>query len=180
MLQYTTQNLLLRATTKEHLLAELEQPQKLAELLNVTVTEEWPPGEYDKDAVRFLLSAMEEADEKEKGWFSWYGIESQKVSGLPCLVAAGGFFGPPSELGIVEIGYSVIQSKQGRGYATEIVQALVNIAFSDDRVNSIIAHTYPVNVASVKVLEKNGFYLVETDDKTGLLLFELVKTVTIR
>ncbi|MBI2419001.1 MAG: GNAT family N-acetyltransferase [Ignavibacteriales bacterium] len=168
------------AAGKEHMQAELEAPRKLAAILNVAVNEEWPPGEYDADAVRYLLSAMEEAGETAVGWFSWYGIENRNETEKPCLVAAAGFFGPPSDSGVVEIGYSVIHSRQGRGYATEMVAALVEIAFADSRVNSIIAHTYPVNIASVKVLEKNGFNLVETDDKTGLLLFELLKTVTIR
>lgn len=180
MLRHTTKNLFLMAASAEHLHIELEQPEKLAALLNATVTEEWPPGEYDKDAVRYLLSAMQEAGEAAESWFSWYGIENSNETGKHCLVAAGGFFGPPSELGVVEIGYSVINSRQGRGYATEMVKALIEIAHSDSRVNSIIAHTYPVNVASVKVLEKNGFTLVETDEKTGLMLFELVKTITIR
>ena len=42
------------------------------------------------------------------------------------LVAAGGYFGPPAG-GSVEIGYSVIPEARERGYATELVEALVHV-----------------------------------------------------
>jgi ribosomal-protein-alanine N-acetyltransferase len=56
------------------------------------------------------------------------------------LVAGAGFLGPPVD-GVVEIGYSVVPATRGRGYATEIVQALVSYAFEHETVTEIIAHT---------------------------------------
>jgi len=46
---------------------------------------------------------------------------------------------------------------QGKGYATEAAQALVDYGFSDSRVRVVIAHTLPESNASGRVLTKCGF-----------------------
>jgi len=66
-----------------------------------------------------------------------------------------GFKGAPNERGEVEIGYGVSDSFQGRGVATEAVQALCDFARVGARV--VIAETDRDNVASQRVLEKSGF-----------------------
>jgi RimJ/RimL family protein N-acetyltransferase len=59
----------------------------------------------------------------------------------------------------IEIGYYVAEEYWGRGVATEAVkQALEYIAKTFDPVR-IYAEVFEHNKASMKVLEKNGFYL---------------------
>jgi len=59
----------------------------------------------------------------------------------------------------IEIGYYVAQEYWGRGIATEAVrQALEYIEKTCDPVR-IYAEVFEYNKASMKVLEKNGFYL---------------------
>lgn len=65
----------------------------------------------------------------------------------------GGFVAP----GVVEIGYAVVASCWGRGYATEAVRALVERARSVPDVERIIGHTPLDRPASGRVLEKAGF-----------------------
>jgi RimJ/RimL family protein N-acetyltransferase len=77
------------------------------------------------------------------------------------LVIGGiGFHRPPNN-GEVEIGYGIVVSRQGRGYATEAVQTLVSAAWSMPSVLAVLAGTDDDNVASQRVLEKAGFRLVE-------------------
>jgi RimJ/RimL family protein N-acetyltransferase len=90
------------------------------------------------------------------GWSVWYAITRNPNGQRENLVAGAGFFGPPSE-GSVEIGYSVIPSAQGLGFATEIVSALVDHAFTFSTVKEVIAHTSDSNPASIKVLLRCGF-----------------------
>jgi ribosomal-protein-alanine N-acetyltransferase len=74
----------------------------------------------------------------------------------PELVGWGGFKGPPHD-GVVELGYEIAASRQGRGLATAAVRAMLAEAFADDRVGAVIAHTLPERNASNRVLEKAGF-----------------------
>jgi ribosomal-protein-alanine N-acetyltransferase len=77
------------------------------------------------------------------------------------VVGMGGFKGLPTINGEVEIGYGVVASEQGRGFATEAVKLLLEEAFSTAEIQVVMAHTDPSNRASQRVLEKNGFSRVE-------------------
>ena len=68
-----------------------------------------------------------------------------------------GFKGPPASDGVVEIAYCVEPEHQGKGYATEAAEALVNYAFDHDEVQTVRAHTLPEINASTRVLSKCGF-----------------------
>jgi [ribosomal protein S5]-alanine N-acetyltransferase len=78
----------------------------------------------------------------------------ERASGL--VVGGIGFFGPPLDAE-VEIGYGIVPSRQGRGYATEALLAMIAMAWADARVRTVVAGTDPGNVASQRVLEKAGF-----------------------
>jgi [ribosomal protein S5]-alanine N-acetyltransferase len=81
----------------------------------------------------------------------------QVVERTSDLVVGGiGFFGPPDD-GTVEIGYGIVPSRQGRGYATEAVTEMLSLAWSDPHVAAVSAETDADNVASQRVLEKAGF-----------------------
>jgi RimJ/RimL family protein N-acetyltransferase len=72
-------------------------------------------------------------------------------------VGSCGYRGPPGPDGRVEIAYRVEPDREGRGYATEAAEALVNFAFGADAVRVVYAHTRPVHNASARVLTKCGF-----------------------
>jgi RimJ/RimL family protein N-acetyltransferase len=77
----------------------------------------------------------------------------------------GGFVEP----GVVEIGYAVVVSCWGRGYATDAVRALVERARAVPEVERIIGHAPLDRPASGRVLEKAGFALMgeEEDEDEG-------------
>jgi RimJ/RimL family protein N-acetyltransferase len=62
--------------------------------------------------------------------------------------------------GTVEIGYAVVQSRRGRGLATEAVRELLDIIRKRSDVERIVAHTPLDRPESARVLEKAGFSLV--------------------
>jgi len=72
--------------------------------------------------------------------------------------------------GLVEIGYAVVASCWGRGYATEAVRALVERARGIPGVQRIVGHTPLDRPASGRVLEKAGFTLIgeEQDEHEGV------------
>lgn len=73
------------------------------------------------------------------------------------MIGMCGFAAPPDSDGVVEIGYGIAPSYQGKGYASEAAQALVDFASRDPRVRMIRAHTLMQTSASSRVLEKCGF-----------------------
>ena len=75
----------------------------------------------------------------------------------PRVVGWGGFKGPPSDDGVVELGYEIAESLRGRGLATGAARAMVAEAFADDEVTAVIAHTLPESNASNHILERLGF-----------------------
>jgi len=85
-----------------------------------------------------------------------------------------GFFGPPDETGTVEFGYGLVPSARGAGLATEAVQtALQHAATRGAKI--AVADTDVENVASQRVLEKNG--LIEVRRDRSLVFYQRILAV---
>jgi ribosomal-protein-alanine N-acetyltransferase len=78
------------------------------------------------------------------------------------VVGGVGFFGPPED-GRVEIGYGIVPSRRGRGYAAEAVRGMLRHAFGHPGVDEVIAFVDPANAPSVRVLTQTGFAFVSAD-----------------
>lgn len=87
----------------------------------------------------------------------WIAIDRQKRQ----FVAEAKFKGEPDETGTIEIGYGTYPALHRQGYMTEMVEGLVNWAGQQSGVQRVVADTEAENVASQKVLEKNGFRLFD-------------------
>ena len=142
--------------TREHFEAELASPARLASMLGTETPVGWPPGEYDSDAIRFFRDRLMEHPDHAP-WYVWYALEHPAPGGQDRLVGVGGYFGPPTEDGTVEIGYSILPDCQRQGFATALAQALASRAFADPAVLRVIAQTHPSNTGSVRTLLKAGF-----------------------
>lgn len=105
------------------------------------------------------------------GWSGPFGhrLVAERASGL--VVGSLGLFWPPAE-GVVELGYGIVASRRGRGYAPEAVGALVAQAFTSPEVRLVFATVEPVNPASVRVLEKSGFRRIGLHASSGLIRYE--------
>ncbi|TDO21266.1 GNAT family N-acetyltransferase [Pedobacter duraquae] len=68
-----------------------------------------------------------------------------------------------------EIGYWIGELYWGSGYATEAVNLLVQFAFGNLNMSRVYAYIYDFNIASMRVLEKSGFY------KEGVLRSSIIK-----
>ena len=60
---------------------------------------------------------------------------------------------------IGEIGYMILTLWWSQGIGTEAVSQICEIAFRELELQQIIGQVFPENVASARVLEKNGFQL---------------------
>jgi RimJ/RimL family protein N-acetyltransferase len=106
-------------------------------------------------APRFILERMRAASSQDPTnnfwWLPWLVIVHKSVVGM-C-----GFKSPPNDYNSVEIGYGMVTSQRGKGFATEAVHLLVQAGFARQEIRSITAATIPSNAASIRVLEKNQF-----------------------
>ena len=98
---------------------------------------------YEQDTGYGFWAAVEKASTAFIGWFHFRPAEDA----------------PPGE---VELGYRLIRSAWGNGYATEGCRALIDRGFASLGVQRVVASTMVVNVASRRVLEKAGMRLVRT------------------
>lgn len=99
-------------------------------------------------------------------WLGRYGHRQviERSSGL--LVGSIGLFWPPSD-GVLEIGYGIVPSRRGRGYAPEAIRALAEFACTSAEVHTVFAKVELSNQPSVRVLEKAGFALWDRDTTTN-------------
>jgi ribosomal-protein-alanine N-acetyltransferase len=113
------------------------------------------------------LAALRSATVTDPWRHGFFIVDSQRRR----IVGTAGFKGPPDADGVVEIAYGVAPEYQGRGYATEAANALVEFALTDPDVKTVRAHTLPEANASTRVLTKNGFrHLGEViDPEDGLV-----------
>jgi [ribosomal protein S5]-alanine N-acetyltransferase len=134
--------------------AELVSPAALSTAICAVVPADWPPGEHDRDAVMFFRDRL--LEDGALGWYAWYAVKREDAEGPATVVGTVGYFGPPGARNHVEIGYSVSPSWRRRGFAREMVEALVLRAF-DTGVDRAMAHTEVDNHASISVLLRAGF-----------------------
>jgi RimJ/RimL family protein N-acetyltransferase len=155
----TTSRLRLIPATEACLRASLKGNDALGTVVGCTVPASWPPEHFDESAVNYTLDWLRKRPADAKWGF--YCIELPAAGGgAGTLIGAGGFKGGPDEMGIVEIGYSVLSEYQRRGYALEAVLGWVGFAFSHPNVQLITAHTLAAGAPSIGVLQKAGFRLV--------------------
>ncbi len=152
-----TPRLLLLAASRALLTAELHKPQYFPMLLGAVLPADWPPGEYDREAMHYFLDQLTAGGRTAAGWYGWYALRKATDDAPRTLIGAGGFMGPPDEAGIAEIGYSIAADWRQQGLATELVAGLVQQAAATGMVRQLLAHTDTDNLASQQVLLRNDF-----------------------
>lgn len=111
----------------------------------------------DLAGIGAFLHAVEREGEQQP--FGYYQV-SLRSDGA--AIGGIGFKGRPHE-GVVEVGYGLAPSARGRGYATEALQAIVELSTTLD-LDTVRADTDLDNVSSQRVLEKVGFRQTRFDE----------------
>ena len=155
-----TEKLKLISLDAQNLRWSIEERQKMEKNLGVKITDT-ELEEPVKKAMRTSLKMVLE-NTKDYLWFTSWEIvlkkENRIIGGL-C------FKGSPDEKGRVEIGYGMQDEYRCKGYATEAVKELINWAFTQEKVLSVIAETEKNNLPSHRVLEKIGMQKYEEKEK---------------
>jgi [ribosomal protein S5]-alanine N-acetyltransferase len=166
-----TSHLTLVAITPEMLKSEQTSDyHSLGEQLQSVIPTNWPPVDWEPHVLVFILNQFQEHPD-QNGWHRY--VIFRHPDGARSLIGALGAFSksvPPSEC---EIGYSILPPFEGRGYATEGTKALIAYLRADERINSIIAHTFPPLVGSIRVMEKCGLTFEGAGEEEGTIRYRL-------
>jgi RimJ/RimL family protein N-acetyltransferase len=145
----------------------------------------WPPDEVSavSDGNRFPHWAEDfpaEGDQdiaaamaKHVTWLGEFGHRQMIERDSGRVTGSLGLFWPPIN-GTVEIGYGVVASRRGRGYAPEAARALTAFAFTAPEVTMVYARVEPGNTSSIRVLEKAGFQKSMTEIEGNILRYHAV------
>ncbi len=167
-----TKRLELVAVTCESFQAEEQSLEKLAELLGVPIPDDWPPELFDEDA-RQVYKDQLYIDPDHQDWLGCYILHNHNSS--PHLCGMIGYTKYPADPGTVIAGYTICQDFRNQGFATEALEGIVDWAFRQFHIDRIIADTYPRLLASIRVLEKNGFQRCGLGREEGTVRFERLR-----
>ena len=119
------------------------------------------PYPYDEADADWWLGMVAENDGKEGVWRAIV-VDGQIVGSISVERMAD------EERNVGSIGYMILTPWWSKGLGTEAVRQMCGIAFRELALERIIGEVFPENLASARVLEKNGFRLEET--KAGAVL----------
>ena len=119
----------------------------------------WPDQE-SMDTLPRVIKRLEQLPEPT-GFESWMIVLKRNAT----VIGDAGFKGAPNKEGVVDIGYSIIEQEQQRGYGLETARALVAWAFRQPQVKCVTANCLLENAASIRLLEKLGMQEVVRDDE---------------
>lgn len=165
-----TERLTLYPATVPLLEAERDPQGEFAALLQAEVARPWPPPLNDEASRAWMIDLLRRVP--EPGPWGMYYFLLRREGDLPIAIGNGGYKGPPRD-GSVEIGYSVVESYQRRGYGAEAAGGLVRRAFEDPAVKRVLAETFPHLAGSIGVLRKLGFTRRGDGTEAGAILFEI-------
>ena len=110
-----------------------------------------PLAKTEEDALAHIMMINEKI-ETNTG-INW-GIT---VKGNPKIIGIIGHYRIQPENHRAEIGYMSLPEYNGKGYITEAIKVVVEYGFEQMNLHSIEAIIDPENIASERVLQKNGF-----------------------
>jgi RimJ/RimL family protein N-acetyltransferase len=151
----TTPRLELVAITPECLSSEQASDGKLGQILNCSVTAEWPHADWEPHVFELLQQRFAE-DPTDIGWHRY--ILLRPINNQPAtLIGSAGGIRWPDDPEAVEIGYAIIPEFRLRGYALEATKAMIAWIEATSSVKTIFAHTFPHLTGSIRILEQCGF-----------------------
>ena len=141
--------------------ADKEALMALCNAVDRTFLSDRLPNPYTEADADWWLGMVAENEGKEGVWRSIWA-DGQLVGSISVERKDEG------GQAIGEIGYMILTQWWSQGIGTEAVRQICEIAFQEMALEQIIGQVFPENVASARVLEKNGFRLEET--KTGVVV----------
>ena len=141
--------------------ADREALMALCNAVDRTFLSDRLPYPYTEADADWWLGMVTENDGKEGVWRAIV-VDNQIVGSISVERIAD------KSHAVGSIGYMILTPFWSQGIGTEAVRQICGIAFQELALERIIGEVFPENLASARVLEKNGFRLEET--KAGAIV----------
>ena len=112
----------------------------------------------DVEGVRAEIQEMAPRSPGESDGWVQFTVEDRHDGGI---VGDVGLSPADGEHAVIKVGYTIDPRFQGRGYATEAIEALVGYAFETLGADVVRAYAGAENTPSIRVMEKVGMQLIE-------------------
>jgi ribosomal-protein-alanine N-acetyltransferase len=137
------------------LLSERRREAEAAATLKLP--DDWPDA-HDRGFLNFRLRQMREQPETQE-WFVYAVVLPE---GERPMIGHAGFHGPPGVNAVkapdaVEVGYRIFEPYRRRGYATEVVRALIDWASRERGIRHFVASISPENEPSLALVKRLDF-----------------------
>lgn len=149
MPQIKTDRLMLITFTAEMMQAAISNEHELAQVAGYQVADNYPSDDY-KEILPFKIQRYSQYPAENE----WEGLIVHQEDQM--IMGDMGFRRSTDDPDELELGYSIVPAYQGRGYATEMAQALISWGLTQAGIKRVIASCDNNNQASIRVLEKAG------------------------
>jgi RimJ/RimL family protein N-acetyltransferase len=159
-----TTRLKLVPLTHEQMILYKNEPEALSDSLNIRYFKR----QNDPAVAEDLREAIEfwiQNTKKNRDQFEWFTTWEIILKAEQVAVGGIGFSGLPDEKGKSMTGYGLDMRYYGRGIATEALKAMIDWAFQNSSLKTIIADTPLQHPASQRVLLKNNFVESSRDEE---------------
>ena len=136
------------------------------EMLGAIKTETWPEKAEILDILPMVADGLRDCPVPNGFSGAWLFINKADNS----VVGDGGFKGLPDKNGIVDFGYSIVETQRRKGFGFEAVSALCKWGLAQPDVKGLSADCSENNVPSIKILKKLG--LQEVSRKENMIFFK--------
>jgi RimJ/RimL family protein N-acetyltransferase len=173
MFEIQTQRLRLIPLNLQNLLLLKENRAAMEKNLNLAISNQVIDPHIQAefaDAIDFWIVKVSQNEENYPWFTNWEVVLKEKNVSIGGI----GLTGMPDEHGQVIVGYGIDKTYHNQGFASESLQAIIKWVFENPDVKSIAAETKDDNLASQKVLIRNGF--IKQGAKEGLLLWKLERS----
>ena len=149
-----TSRLRLVAITPVMLRSERAVDGRLEELTGFAIPVNWPPEHWEPHVHEILLRQYERCPE-QVAWQRHVGL--LRDGARPLLIGSVGAFSHEETPDECEMGWSILPPYEGQGLATEAARGLIDVLRERTELRSVVAHTFPELIGSLRVMEKCGF-----------------------
>ena len=162
-----TERLRLVPATRELIAADLVAAELLAGALEAKVAPDWPPPFHTEELLRRMDETLR--DPAAEGWWLHYFLHRGDTRAE--LIGEGGFKGPPDADGGIEIGYALVPSARGKGFAAEAARGMIAAGWERGAA-TVRAETLPHLSASIRVMERAGMRAAGSP-REGIVAYEV-------
>ena len=143
--------------------------KEIINILSPNIIQSLPPGWQTITKVNEAIKWIDKRDE-EGGVFLVQLRENKKISGFLFLFEFHDTSTSKTEL---KLGYLLSENIWGMGFGTELIKGLITWSKLDGKIYIISGGVEENNIASMKVLEKNGFTRRKSREKyQNTIMFE--------